>query len=129
MSVQHGQADDGEVEPPVPPNLGKLSSVLSDFANFLHIDPDLMTAAAEASPIINQKPTRKELTAWVASLPEAEKDSILLGLMSEENPHARASLFARFNRDCKNANSKSMPTLRTAGELRSVVEERGKKRE
>jgi len=128
MGVQLHHADDGEIEPPVPPNLGKLSGVLSDFAEFLHIDRDLIAVAAEASPLItSHKPTRKELTTWLTSVPANEKDSILLDIMSSENPHAGASLIARFNRDRTGGVSKSVQPRRKAAELRAAAEERAEK--
>jgi len=128
MSVQQGQVDDDEVEPPVPANLGKLSGVLLDFADFLHIDPDLIATAAKASLLTkNQKPTGKETAAWVASLPGAEKDRILVELISGDDPHVGANLRARFSHDHDTANCMALPPRRKAAELRAAAAERRKK--
>jgi hypothetical protein len=128
MSAQHCQLDEDEVEPPVPPNLGKLSGVLSDFADFLRIDRDLIAAAAEASPrITNTRSSRKGLAAWLASSPADEKDRILVELMSGENPHIGAKLLARFNRDRKAGDPIGIQPQRKVADLRAAVEERSKK--
>src|SRR6185312_11090038 len=123
MGVRLHHVDDDDIEPPVPPNLGKVSDVLSDFADFLRIDRDLIAAGAEASPsTTNQKRTQKELAAWIASVPASEKDRILLDLMSGENPHVGASLMARFNRHNSAGNSESAQPRRKAAELRAAAE-------
>jgi hypothetical protein len=44
-----GELDYEEAEPPVPPGLGELSPAQHAFADFLRIDPDLISAAAERS--------------------------------------------------------------------------------
>ena len=46
--LQMGELDDEEIEPPVPPGLGKLSASLRSLADFLRIDDGLLEAAAEA---------------------------------------------------------------------------------
>jgi hypothetical protein len=128
MSVQHYQVHDDAVEPPLPPDMGKLSGVLSDFADFLHIDRDLISVAAEASPLTkNQKPTGKEMAAWVSSLPGAEKDRMLAELVSGDDPHVGANLRARFSRDRNANNCIAAPGRRKAAELRAAAGERGKK--
>jgi len=50
LCAQNGELDDEEIEPPVPAGLGQLSASLSDFAEFLRIDTDLIDAAAVVSP-------------------------------------------------------------------------------
>ena len=79
--------DDGEEEyqtasePPVPPGLGELTAPQRALADFLRVDADLLTIAAEASPAAPQspvRPTKKELTPLIAALPEKEKDALLL---------------------------------------------------
>jgi len=128
LSMQHHQVDDDAVEPPVPPDLGKLSGTLSDFADFLRIDRDLLAVAAEASPrVASLPPSRKEMVVWMASVPAKEKDRVLVDLISGEDPLAAASLSARFNRDCKAADNRVVQQRRKAAELRAVVEKRRSK--
>lgn len=126
MSVQHGQIDDDELEPPVPPDLGNLSGALSDFADFLRINQDLIAASAKASPRATT-PRRKDMAAWLASLPTAEKDKILIELMSGENPHGGASLLAQFNLVRKKCDHPAAPPRRKAADLRAAAEEGRKK--
>jgi hypothetical protein len=42
---------DADVEPPVPPGLGTLTAAQQALADFLRLDDDLLTTAAEASPL------------------------------------------------------------------------------
>ncbi|UBF24199.1 hypothetical protein K9N68_21075 [Kovacikia minuta CCNUW1] len=46
--------EDDPVEPPIPPNLDKLSEALQAFVELVEIDPDLVAAVAQASD--RQKP-------------------------------------------------------------------------
>jgi hypothetical protein len=50
LSAQDGDLKDAALEPPVPAGLAQLSPALKHFAEFLRIDPDLIGAAAAASP-------------------------------------------------------------------------------
>src|SRR6266704_4466430 len=79
-SARAGELSKDAAEPPVPPNLGKRSSALSSLADFLRIDSDLLTAAAQSSPRTKSAPAnRKAMAAWVASLPAREKNDMLVG--------------------------------------------------
>jgi hypothetical protein len=127
MGVQYHQFEDDELEPPVPPNLGKMSGALSDFADFLRIDRDLISVAVEASPsVASTKRNRKDLAAWLASLPGEEKDKVLVELMAGEEPHLGASLLARFNRDRQPGDCKAAQPGRKVSALHAALEERRK---
>jgi hypothetical protein len=63
-------------EPPVPPGLGQLSAALQAFVTFFAIDPDLVAAAAQASPPLTA--TREPVEGWVPLLPEAERNAFLV---------------------------------------------------
>ena len=96
---QTGELGEDAAEPPVPPNLGKLSSALSSLADFLRIDSDLLAAAAQSSPRTKSAPAnRKAVAAWVASLPAREKNAMLVRLMEEEGSRIGMELSSRFNR-------------------------------
>ena len=45
LSVQWGEVDDDDAEPPVPTGLGQLSRALRAVADFLSIDADLLAEA------------------------------------------------------------------------------------
>lgn len=75
--VEDGGEDPAEMqEPPVPPNLKKLSPALKNFAELFLIDPDLMTAAASVSPTAQS--IKEPVAEWIAALPEAKRNSYLL---------------------------------------------------
>jgi hypothetical protein len=50
LCAQSGDLADDDVEPPVPPGLAELSASLESLVEFLRVDPDLVGAAATASP-------------------------------------------------------------------------------
>lgn len=87
---------DGDVlEPPAPPGLGQLSTALTTLAEFLRLDEDLLAVAAEASPDLPAPPSAKDLANWVQTLPESEKDALLLQLAGDA-PRAQAGLWRQF---------------------------------
>src|SRR5207248_5778081 len=92
--------DEDALEPPVPPGLGKLSASLKRFADFLRVDPDLIeVAAASSSGEAPAGPSAEDLAAWVAGLPGAEKDRLLLRLLQGEAAQAGRELLQRFRKD------------------------------
>jgi hypothetical protein len=79
--------DEGEYqtapEPPVPAGLGELTGPQRALADFLRVDADLLTVAAQASPAAPKqppRPTKQELGPLIAALPQKEKDTLLLRL-------------------------------------------------
>ena len=99
LSAQIGELGQDMPEPPVPANLGTLSSALSSLVEFLRIDPDLLAAAAQNSPRTKSAPAnRKAMAAWVASLPAKEKNDMLVRLMEDEDSRIGMELGSRFNR-------------------------------
>jgi len=129
LGVQRGKRVDTEPEPPVPANLGELSGPLSNLAEFLRIDPDLLTVAAEPSPSAKPDPAgRKELAAWVAALPTHEKDALLVRLMEGGDAHLGTELHSRFLRDRSARTPVTEGPRRTVGELLAAAEARGQKR-
>lgn len=70
--------EDGVVEPPLPRGLGKLSSALREFAEFISLDDDIIAAAAEGDDRPPpEPPSQQELADWIAEAPSAEKDAWL----------------------------------------------------
>lgn len=59
-------ARDDTLEPPVPPNLGKLSASLKSLADFLRIDQDLLHVAAECSEK-TPTPRRRTIAELIAA--------------------------------------------------------------
>jgi hypothetical protein len=122
LAVQMGDLDDAVVEPPVPPGLGSLSTALKHFTAFLRIEEDLITAAAETSGDESTSAlASQEIAQWVATLPVAEKDAILVKLIEERHPYLAIELRRRALQDIspsfKRAKSNHEAAARTAGEL------------
>ena len=97
-------------EPPVPPGLKKLSPALKAFAEFIRLDPDLIEAAAQASPdSIAQATSPDDTTEWVAKLPIALKNRILVQLVHGDTVAARAELTQRYREDESKRRPKGSP--------------------
>jgi hypothetical protein len=114
--MQSLELDDAEPEPPVPAGLGTLDAPLTAVAEFLCIDPDLITAAAASSAQVAVEPTATELRSWVTGLPAREKDTILADLISGGDSHLRSRLLHRY-RDEHPTDASPTTAPRTAGEL------------
>jgi hypothetical protein len=94
--VYEGDMQGHDVEPPVPAGLRKLSRQLECFANFLGIDFDLLAAAAEQSQDESQLTiSSSKILAWVRSLPETEKDSLLARIIEDEISHPEVAMRRR----------------------------------
>ncbi len=118
LCAQDGGLDDDAIEPPVPANLGKLTGALSSFVDFLRVDPDLVSAAAQASCSVEvPSMARGEMAAWVASLPAKEKNDILIQIMKGEDAHVGADLCSRFSRQRTPTHPMAHSPRRTVGEL------------
>lgn len=120
LCVQDGELNEDLVEPPVPAGLGRLFGPLRVLADFLRLDKDLLAVAAQASPARTVKaPSAAALTKWVKSLPEADKDAVLVKLLRGEDTHLRAELLRRY--PGRSANE-AVGGGRTVGELLAGAE-------
>ena len=125
-SIQYRDPDDeeegeeGELEPPVPPGMAKLSAPLRALADFLRIDDELIEVAAKGSAgEAPAEPSREELARWVKKLPTTVKDDSLLRFLSEEGDLIlRAELLRQF-REATLPGTKTKPAAgrRTVAEL------------
>lgn len=76
--LQNDEYDEEEFEPFVPPGLQNLSPALIQLADFLRIDFDLINAAAQTSPSLeDMTPSVQDLREWICGLSQHEKDRIL----------------------------------------------------
>ena len=65
-------------KPPVPPGLDSLSAPQRALADFLRLDADLLTVAAEASPpLTTRRDDPRELASWITGLPIEESSESL----------------------------------------------------
>lgn len=98
LCVQAGEVPDDEVEPPVPARLDRPTASVRAAATFLRIDEDLLAVAASGSADDDEVHPLGEvgLGAWLASVPESEKDAMLLSYAVSGPYQARAQLLTRF---------------------------------
>lgn len=118
LSAQSEEADDEEIEPPVPPNLQTLSAPLRAAVDFLRIDEDLLTVAATGSAKVKPTPeSPAELTTWIEELPVAEKDHLLVQAAQGGGTQVQAILQQRFRTRRPGDETPSKTGKRTVGEL------------
>lgn len=92
--------DNDELEPPVPAGLRTLTAPQRALAEFLRLDDDLLAVAAEASPPFDKAvDDPKRLAAWVAKLPAAEKDRLLVRVARDDAATVHMELLRRFRDD------------------------------
>jgi hypothetical protein len=103
---------------PLPEGLAKLTPALSLFAKVFPIPAAMLKPVTQASTV-QAEPTEAELGSWIAELPVAIKDSLLLDICTGKRPTASADLLADFRRARKGAASQSLSP--TAGELRAAA--------
>jgi hypothetical protein len=96
-------------------------------ADFLRLDPDLLTVAAKASPALPAtKDNASELTDWIISLPPKEKDELLVRVVQDQAAQVRMELLRRF-RGTPGLTDDNRPR-RTVAELLNAATERQQER-
>jgi hypothetical protein len=132
LSAQSDELDDDDLEPEVPPGLKKLSPSLKSLAEFLRIDEDLLAVAAENSqPESTQAQDQShKLAQWISSIPETEKNSLLLEIVDSQQVNLAARLLQRFRKETANKRTID-PSIkkRTVNELIEKAEQKRKHRE
>jgi len=119
LGAQSGEFDDQDVEPPVPAGLGRLSASLESLVEFLRLDTDLLQVAAMASPpLADSEPKPAEVRQWLARLPIAKKDDLLVRLIAENDSLLVHELLQQMRRD----GVAEQGTARVATERRTVAE-------
>ena len=127
LCVQNQELDEEDLEPTVPPGLGQLSGPLRSLVDFLRLDKDLLSTAAQVSaPLTTRAPTAAALTKWVKQLPEADKDEVIVRLLRGDGAHLRAELLRRYG---GGAASATVAGGRTVGELLTGAERRWAERQ
>ena len=101
LCIDNGEVDESAIEPPVPPGLQNLSASLKGLIEFLRIDDDLVTVAAECSPADEKllTPSENELKSWIRSLKASDKDTFLLRTAQGTGPALQWEILKRFRRD------------------------------
>lgn len=125
--AEAGLLDDDDSEPPVPAGLGSLTASLKALAGFLRVGDDLLAvAAARSAPRRESAAPAGELARWVAALPVAEKDALVVRVLEGDALYLRAELLRRFQLAQVAASPAAAPTTtgRTVGELVAEAESR-----
>jgi len=104
-----------------------VSPALDALVAFLRIDGDLLAASATASLDLDT-PDDAGLEAWVAALPESEKTSIVLRVVSGAEPHLPRELLRRFQESRPRAGAPAKIKARTVGELLEAAKARSEQR-
>lgn len=130
LRVQSEELDDRDVEPPLPAGLNALSAPLTQLADFLKIDQDLLAVAAERSA--DETTADAGLAEWIAALPTEGKNQLLLDVIQGADSHLSSKLLARFRSSRKTdeeTSSESGKQGRTVGELLEAATGRRAERE
>ena len=116
--------DDDAVEPLCVSGLGNLSASQQALAEFLEVDPDLLTGAGMGSPAVQEtEVSRREMEKWIDALPRDEINSILKQLLEGKGQQAERSIrnrFAAWQRSLQTGDTGT--SRRTIGELRQNAE-------
>ena len=123
--------EDDPIEPPIPPNLCKLSAPLETFVELVELDPDLVAAAAKASKKATAKSkAQPPLEANLVNLSASEKEVFLLKLVRRE-PHVDLQLINRLQELAgpTDAAPSSVTGYRKLSELTEMMDEIFTKRE
>jgi hypothetical protein len=118
LCAQNGELDDQDIEPPVPPGLGKLSASLKSLAEFLRIEDDIIHVAAQNSPPLKEAQLDPgEIRVWVSNLPDHEKNELISDyLLDGDLAHLKA-LGPRLLKEMSAGEDPALPPRRTVGEL------------
>jgi len=127
LCAQDETFDEDELEPPIPPGLGKLTPPLQSLADFLALDEGLLTVAARLSPALpsESRISRPRLEGWINAMAEKEKNALLLKLTEKDIPNAQDVLLQRFEQDrnpVRHHFGGQEPTRRTVGHILASAE-------
>ena len=130
LCAQNQELAEEELEPVVPPGLGELSAPLHSLIEFLRIDQDLVEIAATASAPLGACPDQKEFVTWVHSLPEKDKNNLLVAAVSEPGERWKNGLLRRFKQKTARRTLSARDSIcrRSAGDLLRLVHARVEER-
>jgi hypothetical protein len=94
LQVSYGEMDPDDAPEPLA-WIGEPDGALGTFADFICLDPDLLTAAASDPAAMPAAPLDKAVKAAIRALPEDEKVRLLFALYEGETPHLSAAFRSR----------------------------------
>ena len=120
-SAEHGELDDSDMEPAVPPGLKKLTAGQKDLAAFLRVDDELLSVAATASAELAATRGDDDFNGWLTSQPGREKDELLIALVTNADPFLPTRLRRQFQKQHASPVKSSTPE-RTVSQLLEEAE-------
>ncbi len=117
MAAEAGEVSDDEMEPLA--GIAPLTAPLRAFADFFHIDPDLVDAAAAEGAPPPHEAERAAAETFIRSLPEGDRIALLLRL-HDGDPHLGAELRQR-RLAATGVPPDTSGGRRSAGELREIA--------
>lgn len=124
LAVQSGGVREKGVEPEVPPGLSDLTAPQDAMVEFLRIDADLISAAAEGSDQVSDD--RAALTTWTLALSPRAKDEWLRRAVDEPDLALGAEMLRAFRANAKPAR---VTGRRTVAQLLAAAERHRERRE
>ena len=116
-AVEAGDLNDDEKEPL--PGIGPLTGGLDAFADFFHIDPDLVRASAERPANADDGAiSADEVRGAIAAIPVAEKNALLQRLL-DGDPHVTAEVWSKVREATASVVGEAQERHRTVADLRS----------
>ncbi len=132
LCVQKAEVSKNEVEPSVPPGLRQLMAPLESLVRFAGLDRELIRAASErSSDWVAARASQSKLAAWIATMPEREKNALLLEVAEKGHAHSQTVLLYRFKQHLASARQRrkaQSPRRRTVGELLASARVRASER-
>lgn len=122
LAVQDEEIGASTREPPVPAGLREPSAPLVALIEFLRIDQDLVTAAAEGVGEAGLDPATVQ--AWVTSLPPHEKDRWLVQAVEDPSLAIGTNLIAAFRRQAPTRATKGRTVAALLARAKQVRAER-----
>jgi hypothetical protein len=114
--------EEADLEPPVPAGLGTLTAPQRALADFLRLNADLLTIAAQASsPLAERENDPRKLARWIKNLPASDKDTLLHRVAQGHGARVQMELHRRFRSEPATP-SHSRPR-RTVGQLLDAAAE------
>ncbi|MEM9217981.1 MAG: hypothetical protein AAGD25_27025 [Cyanobacteria bacterium P01_F01_bin.150] len=115
------------MEPPIPPNLKKLSPALDSLTKFFKIDDDMIAIAAESSA--SKKAKKEPIADWIAALSERDRNAYLLRVAQGET-HVGAELMQRLRKEFGSTpKTNGVTTGRTFAEIIALADTQAEERE
>lgn len=123
-AVAREPMDDEETEPIAVGGLGSLTAAQQALAEFLEVDPDLLTGAGMSNPAASKADiSPQEMDKWIAALAREEVNSIVKQLLEGKGQLAERTIrnqFAAWRRGSQTGDTDA--SRRTVGELRQNAE-------